>query len=56
MEYVGEWHLNYKDKKEMYSIAEGLNNIADVDFYRDEFGVYQYIEVIKDGNQFKQIN
>jgi hypothetical protein len=47
MEYGGEWFLCYKDEKEMYTMIDDLNNIAEVNFNCDKYNVYQYLEIIK---------
>lgn len=47
MEYGGDWFLSYKDKAQMYQIIEGINDVADVKYVMDEYGVYQYLIVTK---------
>ena len=47
MEFGGDWYLNYKTKEEMYSIVENLNNLKEVKYHFDDFGVYQYIEAFR---------
>ncbi|KON27031.1 hypothetical protein AC481_05965 [miscellaneous Crenarchaeota group archaeon SMTZ-80] len=47
MEFGGDWYLNYKTKGEIYSIVEDLNNLKEIKYHLDDFGVYQYIECFK---------
>jgi hypothetical protein len=47
MEYVSEWHLDYKSMDGIYQIVENLNDINKIDYEIDEFGVYQYLTIHK---------
>jgi 2-polyprenyl-3-methyl-5-hydroxy-6-metoxy-1,4-benzoquinol methylase len=47
MEYGGEWFICYKEEKDMYEIVEDLDNIEKINFKKDKYNVYQYLEVIK---------
>ena len=48
MEYVGEWFMEYKTKDELLALTEKLANVAKVNIEQDPFGVYNYLELVKD--------
>lgn len=48
-EYACEWNLIYKTEPEMLTLAAGLQNVAGIHMRIDEFRVYQYLEIRKDG-------
>ncbi len=48
-EYACEWNLVYKTEQEMMTLAAGLQNVADVHLFIDEYRVYQYLDIRREG-------
>ncbi|MBN2443461.1 MAG: class I SAM-dependent methyltransferase [Spirochaetales bacterium] len=47
MEYVGNWFLNYKNKEDLYDVAENLSKVDNIEYIFDNFNVYQYLKITK---------
>ena len=47
MEQSLDWYLIYKTESEMYSLADGLDNIGEISCHKDPYGVYLYLELKK---------
>jgi extracellular factor (EF) 3-hydroxypalmitic acid methyl ester biosynthesis protein len=48
MEWVCDWHLQYKTETDLLSLAEGLPDLASVRVTHDGPRVYQYLEMLRE--------
>lgn len=49
LEYAGDWFLQYKDETTMRALVSDLVGIATTELSIDNLGIYQYLEVKRNG-------